>query len=268
MINIFLFGPFLGDFKSEVLTFRPFYYWFKNNNQDKKIYVSSHFNRKFLYSNNDTFIEYDYELSINEANQKNYYNLLIDKRKYLRLSTELKEKISTKENILPKQLKQLNLSYIQTSQQYSSEYKLYNKINIIDDILLKDTIIYIADNSIDELTHQYIYKELKQKFNIIVIGDKNTYLQEYNIFNNIEFYSTKIYYQLVKYISSCKCVITPSSYWTYICNLQQTPVISWGENVSQYKFGEALNFGNKNSIINSNDTDKIIKQIDWFLSRL
>jgi hypothetical protein len=67
-------------------------------------------------------------------------------------------------------------------------------------------------------------------------------------------------------ILSSKMVITPSSHWTFFCNLHNIPVFSWGNNISQYK--DTFNFNNICIVIpfdKGNNVDILLKSIDKFV---
>ena len=63
-------GPFLGDIKNELLYFRPFVQWLHSYLEYESFFVSSHFNRSFLYGDDITFMPVYECLTRNELNQE------------------------------------------------------------------------------------------------------------------------------------------------------------------------------------------------------
>jgi hypothetical protein len=103
---------------------------------------------------------------------------------------------------------------------------------------------------------------LKEKYKeqLVVIGDKKCYLQNYN--NYIpEYYLRDIYKDMINIISSAKLIITPTSHWTYIANLQKVPVISFGIFNKLYMKKGIYNFNNKGIYLPKINNNKIINTI-------
>lgn len=267
-------GPYLGDFKQEILTFRPHIQWISDVTKHQKSFVCSHYNRKFLYSNHDNFFEIKKELSWDEENQKNYFHNQINKKEYNKILKTFKEQITINEKMTKKQCKIFNLSYVQFLQPYSIYQKTFHKIEIPDVDLNEvdeNTIVLIPDLDDPYRISEFLYNNLSKKYKICIIGDKKTYLQEENIILNKIDYLDNVYKYILKYISVAKVVLTPSSHWTFLCNLQNSPVFSWGESFGLFKEGGDLNFNNKNSFMyvdEETNKEKILNQVKWFINGL
>lgn len=273
-VNTFLLcGPYMGDFKQEILTFKPYVDWLTEVIPHKKAFVKTHFNREFMYNDKITSA-IDKTLSLNELDQKNYYNKNIVKKDFNTLLKNFKTDIINTHNITKKQCKAHSLSYVQFLQPYSIYQKFFKPIETPYDIEIDhigECIIFIPDESETEEVNEIILKALSEQYNVLVIGDTKTNLHSENIILKKPDYSENVYKYIIKYLSMAKCVVTPSSHWTYLCNLQQVPVFSWGNRISLYKAKGDLNFGNFNSLMfKDDDTDikKVINQIHWFINKL
>ena len=235
------FGPYIGDFHYEVFYFLPFINWVKTILNPEKIYISSHYNREFLYSNiADTFIHIDPFLTADELGQKNHFNKNIFKVKYDLMCKKFKSSINDEDlvhysldynrfaipcSICQLQFKKLNFDF---------RYRYSNKIVFIPDRIEKESFLIETYNFLKEILGD----------SLIVMGDMKTHLHNENILYDSVNYTTNVYKETINAISSCKAVITPASFWTGIANLQGTPVISWGNFICEYKDGK-YSFENK-----------------------
>lgn len=267
-------GPYLGDFKQEILTFRPYIQWVKHVLKHKKIFVNSHYNRRFFYNDVDLFVPIETSLTKAERNQRNYFHEKITKKEFNKILREFKEYIISIEGISKKECNVINVSYVQFLQPYSIYQKIFRPFDVPDDLensIEKETIAFIPCDDEFENKNEEIYKQLSEKYNVVVIGDRKTHLWNENFIMKKDDYTENVYKYIISTLDQCKCVITPASHWTYLSNLQQTPVFSWGEAISIYKSTGDLNFGNNASLMYADKdtpTNKIINQFNWFVDRL
>jgi hypothetical protein len=73
------------------------------------------------------------------------------------------------------------------------------------------------------------------------------------------------YKYIIHILSKVRAVICPLSDWTFLCNLQNIPVFSWGDNINPYKTGGIYNFNNKCNIIPNTHLNNVKSGIDYFL---
>jgi len=273
-MKILAIGPYIGSFKEEILTFRPYARWLSKAVEWDKIYLSTHINRLFLYDfiPKENIIPVYQQFSRDEKNQKGYIHKKINKKDFGIILKAFKEEILKRENCNRKDIEIHHLSYSKTSIPYSIYNKIFEEINIIDENLeeYRNKIIFIPakQEKLEKLA--YIYNWLKSFCDIVVVGNTDTWFSKDNIIlNKIDYYESGFKY-IINYISNAKAIITPLSYWTSISNLQQKNVFSWGENPGQYREDGIYNFGNKNCyVIPSNkDTspDIIINGIKRFIN--
>ena len=265
MKDILLIGPYIGDWKQEILTFRPYARWIYDQLDQPKCYISSHFNRHFLYDwiPEKNFIPVFEQLTRKETGQNNYMHSDINAKDYKILIKEFKQKITEKESISVRDISLYNLSYLESTPHYSWYQKKFTKINLKP--IKNDYIIYIPDKSISKSFNNKIYKALSEEYNnIVMVGDENCHSLNDCINFQINYPETG-YELLIKYIMGCDFVITPCSHWTFLCNLQNIPVISWGMEGNIYKQNNDYGFNNKdNYILISENINRIIDAVRYF----
>lgn len=273
-MKILAIGPFIGSFKEEILTFRPYARWLCEAVEWDKIYLSTHFNRLFLYDfiPEENIIPVFQQFSRDEKNQKGYIHKKINKKDFRLILRTFKEKILEKENCNRKDIEIHNLSYSKNTPPYSIYNKIFESIPNLDvKIPKKHKIIFIPakQEKLEKLA--YIYNWLKSCYDITVVGSTDTWFSKDNVvLNKIDYFELGFKY-IIQYISLAEVIVTPVSYWTIIANLQQKNVFSWGMNPGQYREDGTYNFRNKNCITIPTDDDTspniIIKNLEVFLKK-
>ncbi len=251
---ILILGPYIGNFETECILFRPYCKWLiETIDFDKsQVYLGTHSNRRFMYydfMNTENIIPVFENISRDEAGQIGYIHNTVSQKDYQIFVKNLKETVQAKEECSKKEMKLLNLSYIKSTPMVSIYKKLFPPVKIFDvDIPdeYKNRVVYIPDNSVKKEVHKKVYKFLK-KYDVLVIGDKRTRLRKQNIIVPRVDYFENGYKLIFKIISEARSVICPASFWTMICNQQKIPVFSWGEVISQYKPGGIYHLGNDKS---------------------
>ena len=123
--------------------------------------------------------------------------------------------------------------------------KIFSRINYPENIWphneYKNKIVFIPYGEGDELQE---VKNLLKNYDSIIIGDKKCRFKDENVVLNRVDYIENGYQSIIKIISEARCVITPVSFWTTVCNLQQVPVFSWGEHIGQHKPDGIYHFRN------------------------
>lgn len=267
----------MGDFENELLQFRPYCRWLTEAVDWDKIYLSTHSNRIFLYDfiPEENIIPVFQHFSRDEENQKGYVHRKINKKDFRLILKTFKEKIIEKEKCNRKDIEIHHLSYTKNSPPYSIYNKIFEGIpdsstNIPKKHENKIVFIPAKQEKLEKLA--YLYKWIKLCYNnVIVVGSTDTWFSGDNVvLNRIDYFESGFKY-IVDYISKAGVVITPSSYWTAIANLQNKPVFSWGENPGQYRENGVYNFRNKKcfTIPSDNDTspDIIINGMKDFLNK-
>jgi hypothetical protein len=250
-------GPYIGDFEQELFSFRPYVRWISKVSQVDSIYLSTHFNRTFLYDwiEEDRIIPVFHDLSRNELSQHGTIHDNLQIKDYTLLTKIFKEEIIRQTGTGKRDISLITLPYTK-----SSSCPLYNKLFRpvpIPDVETeqKFDIIFIPDIKEDKKKTHEIYDLLKSKYNVGVIGDFKTHLCDENLILKRVDYFENGYKYIVKYISEAKAVICPAGHWTLLCNMQKAPVFSWGESISHYTQTGIYGLGNRNSLIVPRDND-------------
>ncbi len=238
------FGPFIGDFEQEICTFRPYIKYLIDTHKLTNVYVSSHGNRRFLYDfiDNDRFIPVFENISRNELDQNGYIHSDINKPEFNQLIRLFKTHISKIEGCQLSEIEILHLPYIKSVNSIPFQEKKFESIIINEiDIPHNNIVLLIPDDTIDK----QVYIDLKKIFkNIVVIGDMKTGLHEYNIILKNHTYFHDNYNTICNYINKCEMVITSCPHWVFLCNLQQVPVVYFGDMASMYKSEGVFGFDN------------------------
>lgn len=252
--KIVLFGPYIGDWKEEILSFRPLVNWIYSNVEFADYYLSTHFNRAFLYDfiDDSRFIPVYESLSRDEHKQKNAIHKDIKTKDYSSIILKnIRDNISIETGYLKRDIVQYSLSYIKSVQNFSILNKKFSKISYNQDEE-KQKIVFIPDKKSKRRTLEEIANHLDKyyKNEYVIVGDDKIRLKGENVIKKRIDYFESVYQLLIDYISNARLVICPCSHWTVIANQQGTYVLSWGsENIAQYKTDGIYGFNNENSII-------------------
>lgn len=277
-MKILAIGPYIGSFEEEIFTFRPYARWLMKAIKWDKVYLSTHLNRMFLYENfipKNNMIPVYQHLTRDEKNQKGYIHKNLQKKDFKFLLRKFKDEIMKRENCNKKDIELHHLSYSKLTPPYSIYTKLFEVIPRPEVKIPKEhenSIIFIPAKNEKLEKVAYVYKKLKMFYNIVIIGNTDTWFSENNvILNEIDYFENGFKY-MIEYISKAKAIITPLGYWTGIVNLQNKPVFSWGEFPSLYREGGIYNFKNKKCdvMVSSKEThpEIIFKGVVEFLKNL
>ena len=272
-MKVLAIGPYLGSFKEEIFTFRPYARWLSEAIEWDKIYLSTHLNRIFLYENFvpvENVIPIFQQYSRDEKNQNGYVHTKIHKSDFRLILKKFKEDIIARENCSKRDIEIHHLSYSKSTPPYSIYNKLFDEIPEVNIKIPKrhqNKVIFIPAKTEKIELLAYVYKVLKKRYNAIVVGSADTWFSNENvILDRLDYFENGWKY-LVQYITLAKAVICPASYWTGLANLQSKNVFSWGENPGQYREGGMYNFGNNKCTIipESEDPRIIVKGMEDFL---
>lgn len=267
--SVLAIGPFIGSFEQEILTFRPHMRWIEKNSGIRTVFYSSHFNRKFLYPqvSNKRYVPVYKQITRQEIHQDGYSHKDVNQRDFIMMIRQYKDRVVDVTNCAKKEIDQQSLPYVK----YISPVSIYQKIFEPIKVPIskkKGNVIFIPDNTMNEHHAIEIFEYLRGTGRFSVIGDMKCHLLEENeILQGMDYLQIG-YKKIITAITNAKAVITPCSHWTAIANMQGVPVISWGENVGQYKQDGIYNFNNdKSRVVYHNFEDniiKVIKQIDTY----
>lgn len=278
-MKILGFGPYIGDFKEEIFTFRPYIRWLMSILDFNELYIQSHFNRSFLYSNyineNSNFINVYKNLTRDELHQKSLLHKQITHKDFLQLIRDLRNYISNTENCNKNEVLVYYLKYITKVSAYSIFQKIFDQIEDPKDVEIENNnyLIFIPDYTMSKSFTEAFYNKLKKEYGnqLKVCGDFKTHLTSENCILHEPDYFENGYKYNIKYINNAKAVICPCSHWTAIANLQQIPTFSWGQNIGQYKNG-VYSFNNPYKVIINGDrrssVDVMCKQFKHFLDKI
>lgn len=278
-MKILAIGPYLGDFKEEIFTFRPYARWLAEAIEWDKIYLSTHLNRVFLYENfvpSENIVPVYQQYSRDEKNQAGYVHNKIAKSDFRLVLKKFKDEIIKREKCNKRDIEIHHLSYSKSTPPYS----IYNKLfDAIPDVQIKipkkheNKIIFIPAKTEKMELLAYVYKWLKKEYNVIVVGSTDTWFSNDNvILNQVDYYENGWKY-LIQYIARAKAVICPSSYWTGLANLQRKHVFSWGKSPGRFRYDMdtdsrgIYNFGNDRCVVipETRNVNTIIKGMEDFL---
>ena len=232
-MNCLAIGPFIGNIEHELLTFRPYANWLVNVIEHDKVYLSTHLNRTFLYERfipKENIIPINESLSRDEENQNGYVHTKLQQKEFNTLVKIFKEKIIKKESCIKKDINLYHLNYVKSTPPYSIYNKVFDKIkqlNVNIPMDHKDRILFIPSKNDNPERLLSIYDYLSKNYDGLIIGNNDTWFDEYNeILLNVDYFEYGLKY-IIEYISKAKAIVCPISYWTSLCNLQQKPVFSW-----------------------------------------
>lgn len=243
-------GPFFGNFEEEIIKFRPYVHWLKENLSYDNIVIKTHYNRFFLYENDIKKIHID--KSFTRFEDKNIIDMSIEKKNFVK---EVEQKFND----------EIDIYNINNNVTFFN--KIFKRISIQKD--KKNHIVFIPHNIEKEEKLQIVFNHLLNKYSINITGDTNTYLQDKITVINMPDYIENGYKYILEDIMEAKAVICPAGFWTAICNIQKIPVFSWGSLANMYKENGLYYFNNKKSMMFNSDnktkTKNIISMIDYFL---
>ena len=121
-------GPYLGDFRTEVIDFRPFSRWIYEVLKPDRMYVSTHSNRGFLYEW-ATVIPIFEDLSRDELNQAGFIHNSVSQKDLSLVIKKIKSdisKIANPEN----EIVYLSVPYSKSFHWFPLYKKIYSEIQV------------------------------------------------------------------------------------------------------------------------------------------
>lgn len=275
-MNYLLIGPYVGDWEQEIVNFRPYVRWLCDSLEYDEVFVSSHYNRLFLYdfipeSNKIPIYKH---LSVYEYDQVGYYNKRINQKSFRNIVKYAKQIILNDKKCVKRDITNYQLNYVKNVKHVPIYNKIFEKIKVSHSCPLTnmDKIVFIPDIKSDERLLNKIHYHVLNNYDSIIIGDMKTEYPEDNIITPMINYFDFGFQYIIDHINTSRMVICPTGVWTFISNLQGKPVFSWGENVSSFKDNGVYNFDNKKSFIlptnNETNSDLVIRSLDKFIKDL
>ena len=268
MIKAIGFGPWIGDFESEIITFRPYIKWVSEVSEINynDFFLYTHENRSFMYDwiPEDNIFHVYQQLTRSELEQKGFTHNNVKQKDFNLLVKIFKENIVEARGYSKKDIDIIHLSYIKNPPIYSVYQKSFVKIPVSDINIseeYKNKVVYIPHDEEREDRAEEIYDFLVDEYDAIIAGDLKINLSWDNIIlNNIDYFENGFKY-LLKILDCAKLVVCPASYWTYLCNLQNVPVFSYGPTPGLYRPGGIYYLNNEKSMVISAVEDTPAKQI-------
>ena len=261
-------GPYIGNFEQEIISFRPYIRWLYDVLSYDKFYVNTHFNRLFLYD----FLPEDNKIAVfkyltrDEIGQRGYVHKMVKQKDYQLLIKHIKEYVAVKEDISKKDISFYSVNYVMSTPPNSIYNKRFSKIQTNLENDYTNYIVYIPANNESKENLLKVKKFLREYDNVVIIGDKQTRFKDENVVLKDIDYIENGWKRIVQIISDARVVICPVGFWTTVCNLQQVPVFSWGDQVGQHKPGGIYYFGNTKCLAFASDTMEIVlKMLEGFL---
>jgi hypothetical protein len=267
-----VFGPFIGDWETEVYVYRPFIRWVTNVINIDNVYVSSHKNRLFLYDwlDDDKKLSINEDISRDEISQYRFIHGKITKQDYTSYFKLFKRDI--KDLIGSGYINYFPINYASIFS-YPIYCRLFTPIKIEKNIndngiidMTDEYYLYIPDNNEKFSNIDKLYKALKLKYGnkIIVCGDMKTHLLDENVAMCDDYFNNG-YKNIMTYINNAKVVICPMGFWTFVSNFQNKPVFSWITSKGKTRYYNMLN-GNNYHIIYTDEHRLIMSSLERFLN--
>jgi len=234
-------GPYVGSFEEEIITFLPYVKWLYKAISPDELYVSTHFNRLFLYDfDNVNCMPIYKHITRDELGQVGVCHKDVSFRDYNLMVRNFISSIGEND------IRIESLEYSKSPRPYTIHNKLFEtidmkEIDIPDE--WKNRLVFLPYGD-KRQNLAYIYDNLIKNYDVIVIGDMKCELQEYNILSKRLDYFENVWKYIIGVISYAKLVICPGSYMTVIANLQKSPVFSWCSNPGQFRDGGIYHLGN------------------------
>ena len=234
-------GPFVGSFEFEVLSFRPYARWLGRVLDCEDLYISSQYDRQFLYNWLPTtnFLP----LYLDKFGHKNIIHKSIDHKKFLKYIRNFKNKIYHINDVDKENIHIYSVPYTKFGDPISIYKKVFERIDVPIDEYYKNTVLFIDCDPIAE----------KVELDDSIAVYSEAYTAE----------------TLTRLISSCAITVCPLGFLTALANLQKCKVFSWGtEHPGMYREGGIYNFKNPHCkvIYCDNREEIVVRSINNYLA--
>ena len=139
-------GPYTGDFEQELFNFRPYVRWISKVAPTERIFLSTHFNRTFLYDwiENVNIIPVFEDLSRSELSQRGLIHDSLQLKDHNLLTKIFKEKVIKKSGSSKREIAMVNLTYSKNGNT-PLYHKVFRPVSIPIVRSDKRKIVYIPD---------------------------------------------------------------------------------------------------------------------------
>jgi hypothetical protein len=244
--SVVVIGPYIGDLEQELFAFRPHARYITSSVEAHEIFISSHFNRSFLYDwiPEDNFIPVFESLTREETKQHGYLHDDVTRTDYSQLVKHLKTNI--KERMGKVDMEVYSPPYIKSINTISIYQKEFSTISFPKaDINKSNNIVFVSDQS-DE--SEEIYNTLKDLYDIIVLGNMSNGIEHSNVLLKTTDYYINGYVTMMNYINNSTMLVTNCPVWAMVGNLLQKHMVFWGNSCSQFKPEGIYGFYNPNAV--------------------
>jgi hypothetical protein len=231
-------GPYIGDFQTEITSFRPYVIWIYCNLKYDRFYVSTYSDRRFLYH---WVPDYNFIPVFNVNNRPEvqccYFNGDVNHNSYLKLVRKFRNNIFNRSTDVEKEdIKLYTPAYTKLADPIHFNKKKFS--SIIVDYEKGDFVLY----------------------------EDEVYFDKYN-YKRISDFST--WEERVSALCSAKVVVCEAGVWTIIANMQKIPVFSWSEGaIGKYKQDGDFNFKNENMVIYADNKNTLLRGMENYLKRI
>ncbi len=260
--SVVVIGPYIGDLEQELFTFRPYARYITSIVEVHEVYISSHFNRSFMYDwvPESNFIPVFESLTREETKQHGYLHDDVTKMDYSQLIKHLKNKVKEM-NSCTLEMEVYSPPYIKSTNTISIYQKEFTPIHFPKaDISKDDYMVFIVDKSKEA---REIYDTLRDSYDIIIIGNMTNGIEDENVLLKSTDYFSSGYTTMMNYINEAKMLVTNCSEWAVIGNMLGKNMVFWGNSCSQFKSTGVYGFNNKNSMSIDVNVSSIIPMIDY-----
>lgn len=270
------FGPFVGDFESEITTFRPYVKWISEVSYADDVFLFTHSNRAFMYDwiDESRLLPMYHHLTRDELEQRGYQHGHIKQRDFNLMIKVFKDEIAKITGLGKRDIELHHLNYVKNPILEPVHQKSFTRVPVPDINIQEEyinSVVFIPYGFTNEGKTAELYNFLLEKYGAVVVGNLEINLTWENVILNRVDYFDSGYKLIFKMLSEAKLVICPTSYWTFICNLQGWPVFSYGPTPGPYRKGGIFHFDNEKSMVmaadDETDSGSIMRMIDYFMGK-
>lgn len=264
--SVVVIGPYIGDLEQELFAFRPHAKYISSTVEADEIYISSHFNRSFLYDwiPEENFIPVFESLTRDETKQHGFLHDDVSRSDYSQLVKYLKNKVKDLHTRV--EMEVFSPPYIKSTNTISIYQKEFSSLSFPKMSINKsDYIAFIVDQSKES---KRIYDTLKSRYDILVMGNMSNGIENENLLLKDVDYFSNGYTALINYINNSRMVVTNCPVWAMVSNLMKKHMVFWGETCSQFKPEGIYGFDNRNAVSVDIGRDSIISMIEFKYERI
>ena len=259
--SVVIIGPYIGDLEQELFAFRPHAKYITSTVEAHEVYISSHYNRAFMYDwiPEKNFIPVFESLTRDETKQHGFLHDDVSRSDYSQLVKHLKNKVKEVNGNVS--IEVFSPPYIKSINTISIYQKEFSPLSFPKTSISKsDNILFMVDQSKES---KELYDTLKSQYDIIVVGNMSNGIETENVLLKSTDYFVNGYIDMMNYISGAKMLVTNCPVWAMIGNLMGVHMVFWGDTCSQFKSDGVYGFDNRNSISVDLGGNAVIEMIKY-----